>query len=34
MVISERERTKTEAEFMKIPTENSPTVKNDANIKI
>ena len=34
MVISERKRTKTEAEFMKIPTENSPTFKNDANINI
>lgn len=34
MVISERKRTKTEAEFMKMPTENSPTFKNDANINI
>lgn len=34
MVISERKRTKTEAEFTKIPIENSPTFKNDANSKI
>lgn len=34
MVISERKRTKVEAEFTKIPTENSPTFKNDANSKI